>query len=515
MHTLTFTMLPDEFWYGGKISAGVNMPVDATRTYTDDSVSGYSDQSVPFFVSNKGRYIWSEEAFVTRFDKGTVTATSETAEIKLYEGYETLRGAYLTASKAHFPADGNMPDETMFRGPQYCTWIELKKRQKQDAIVKYAESILASGMPAGEILIDDGWQTTFGDWRFRKNYFSDPKGMVDRLHALGFKVILWIVPFVDVKAPDFAYLAKENCLVRDANGKVALRKWWDGRDAVLDFSNPKAREWFFSVTKGLVDTYGVDGFKQDGADARFYNKDDITFGHVTSTQQTELWAKSALSFRFNELRASFKGGGVGVTQRLGDKSHNWEESNGLGSLIPNSLLLGITGHPFSCPDMIGGGLRSDFWKPQRFYDHELFIRWTECSALLPMMQFSLSLWRLKNKRTAELCVRTAKYHTEFCDYILKTARESAKTGEPIVRYMEYSFPNEGFASVRQQFMLGDDYLVAPVVEKGAKTKPVHLPKNTKWQAVDGTSLANGTVYEGGGVVNIEAGLERLIVLKKI
>ncbi|MDR3293641.1 MAG: glycoside hydrolase family 31 protein [Clostridiales bacterium] len=509
-YLLEIDMLPNEYWYGGKIGDGVQMPVNAVRDYyQDNSVSGFGDQSSPFFVSNKGRYVWSEDGFVTTFQKGHVKFESETAEIKLYEGYETLKGAFLAASKAHFPPDGNMPDELMFKIPQYCTWIEMKKRQTQNGVLRYAESILECGMPAGEIIIDDGWQRTFGDWRFKSKRFPDPKGMVEKLHKMGFKVILWIVPFVDKNAPDFTYLADNDCLVKNADGTVAFRKWWDGSDAVLDFSAPKAVEWFFGVVRGLMTEYDADGFKQDAADNKFYRADDITAGGVSPNGQTELWMKSALNFPFNELRASFKGGGIGVAQRLGDKRHRWAEYGGVRALIPNSLLLGITGHPFSCPDMIGGGLASDFWRPQEFYDHELFVRWAECSTLMPMMQYSLSLWRLRNQKTAELCRHAANFHLKFSDYIIKYAKAARKSGEPIVRYMEYSYPNEGMEEVKQQYMLGDDYIIAPVVNKGETTKEVKLPKGSKWKL-----HSTGEIFEGGQTLSIKAEIDELPIFEK-
>jgi alpha-glucosidase (family GH31 glycosyl hydrolase) len=220
--------------------------------------------------------------------------------------------------------------------------------------------------------------------------------------------------------------------------------------------------------------------------------------------------RSGLNFNFNEFRASWKGGGVGVVQRLGDKCHKWGEDGGLRALIPNSLLLGITGHPFVCPDMIGGGLSSDFgFRPQWWFDHELFVRWAQCSALMPMMQYSLSLWRLRNKDTARLCRAAFQTHVEFADYIVEYAKVAAKTGEPIARYMEYCFPHEGLAEAVQQFMLGDSYLVAPVVEKRKTEKEVFLPGGA-WQ-----NLSSGETTEGGMKLTIPVAPDELLIFKRV
>jgi alpha-glucosidase (family GH31 glycosyl hydrolase) len=510
-YVLQFDMLEGEQWYGGKVGDGTQMPVDATRVYTDNSVGPYGDQSTPFFLSNKGRYIWSEDGYVTHFDKGNVKCELDTAEIALYGGFRNLRGAYLAASKAHFSPDGNMPPELMFKVPQYCTWIEMFKLQTQNGILNYAESILKCGMPAGEILIDDGWQIDFGNWEFKPRRFKDPKGMTDKLHEMGFKVILWTVPFISPKAPAFDRLKKDGLLVKNADGTIAMRKWWDATSAVLDLSNPRAVEWFVEVARGLEKKYGVDGFKQDAADNRFYKKDDLTFGNISPNRQAEFWMRSGLNFTFNEFRASWKGGGIGVAQRLGDKCHRWSEQGGLRALIPNMLLLGLTGHAFGCPDMIGGGLASDFnFRPEFLFDHELFIRWSQCSALMPMMQYSYSLWRCRNKRTAELCRKPALDHIKYSDYIIKYAREAALTGEPIVRFMEYNCPTDsGADKARQQFMLGDDYVIAPIVWKKAFSREVFLPCG-EWKRLD-----TGEIFAGPSTISIKVPIDILPVFERV
>ncbi|MBO7455860.1 MAG: glycoside hydrolase, partial [Paludibacteraceae bacterium] len=84
---------------------------------------------------------------------------------------------------------------------------------------------------------------------------------------------------------------------------------------------------------------------------------------------------------------------------------------------------------------------------------------------------------------------------------------AAKTGEPIVRLMEYQFPHQGFADVKDQFMLGDKYLVAPVVDNGLE-RDVRLPQGT-WRD------ELGKKYKGGKIYHIEVPLDRLPYFEKI
>ncbi|MEL3909051.1 MAG: glycoside hydrolase family 31 protein [Treponemataceae bacterium] len=401
-----------------------------------------------------------------------------------------------------------MPPETKFSKPQYCTWIEFIDNQNQEDILKYAKTIKEKNMPIGEIILDDGWQYTFGDWTFNKKTFPDPKKLINELKEMGFDVSLWICPFVSEKAPDYKYLEKNNLLIREPNGEVAIRKWWNGKDPILDFTNPKAREWFSKKCQWLIDEYGISGFKQDAGDPLYYRDDDLLYEKITANEHSLYWAKSALDFEYNELRACWKGGGFGIAQRLADKRHGWSRFFGLRCLVPNMLALGIIGHPFGCPDMVGGGLEFNFGENAKF-DNELFVRFAQCSALMPMMQYSKSIWNLEDKETSRLCIEAANYHQKFVDYIIEVAKESANTGEPIVRYMEYEFPKSGYGKITQQFMLGDKYLVAPMVWKRKKRK-IHFPEGCNWKDVETEEIING-----GQVLKLAIPLDKLPVYEKI
>jgi alpha-glucosidase len=91
---------------------------------------------------------------------------------------------------------------------------------------------------------------------------------------------------------------------------------------------------------------------------------------------------------------------------------------------------------------------------------------------------------------------------------MKLARESAKSGEPILKNMDFVFPGQGLETVTDQFMLGDNMLISPMVESGKNVRNVMLPKGT-WKADD------GSVYKGGKTVLIEVPLERLPYFERI
>ena len=504
---LNVKMLKDEYWYGGDTNIGFFTPLSKKSVYiADNTIVRSYGQSNTLWVSNKGRVIWSDKGFKTSFFLGNISCTSKKAEIKLYEAEDkTLKGAYKFATEHFMQPDGKHPNPIMFKIPQYCTWIQFEHNQTQDNILSYAKSILDNGMPAGELIIDDGWQTQFGEWDFDPNKFADANEMCNQLHEMGFKVILWICPFVSLKSKHYDYLVNNNLLVKDKDGNIAMRKWWNGIDAILDLSNPAAMTWFTDYTKKLITEFVVDGFKQDAGDAMYYQDDDITFGSVDANTQSKLWAESAIDFDYNELRACFQFGCRGVAQRLADKSHKWGIL-GLGALLPNTLTQGITGYAFSCPDMIGGGQMGDFInKDKNLLDLELFARYAEASCLMPMMQFSLDIWTI-NEELKNICLKCIDIHTQYADYILQLVKHASTTGEPIVRYMEYVFPNCGYGKIKSQFMLGDDIIVAPVLDKGHTTKMVYIPDG-KWQYKD-------KIYSNE-VAIIPAPIDELVYLTKV
>jgi len=97
-------------------------------------------------------------------------------------------------------------------------------------------------------------------------------------------------------------------------------------------------------------------------------------------------------------------------------------------------------------------------------------------------------WRVLDPTHLDAVLKAIRIRQEHSDYILSVARQSASTGEPIVRSMEYAFPHQGYERVNDQFLLGDLILVAPVLEKGASQRAVMLPAGA-WKGIDGKQYA--------------------------
>jgi alpha-glucosidase len=492
----------DTCWWAGVIDQGFQMPLPIGYE-ADLCGDTYGNQSQPLLLSNQGDIIWSEDPFAFQLSGKGLTVESKGEPVRRVKHGDSLRDAFLFASKTFFPPSGKTPDELLFSAPQYNTWIELMHDQNQDGILKYAQGIEQNGFPPGVLMIDDNWQQNYGQWDFKKAKFADPRAMIATLHARGFKVMLWVCPFVNTNCDVYAGLAEANLLLKNSSGSVAMVKWWNGESALLDFTNPQARAWFCSRLDYLQSTYGVDGFKFDAGDSSFY-KGAVACKDGSPNTQSELYGRIGLGYPLNEYRAMWKMGGQPLAERLRDKDHSWAD---LKKLVPNMLLEGLMGYPFSCPDMIGGGEYKSF-QTGSVIDQELVVRSAQCHALMPMMQFSVAPWRILDRPHLQAVLKAVKIRQAHKDCILALARQSASTGEPVVRSIEYVFPHQGYERINDEFLLGNDILVAPVLEKGAQDREVTFPPGT-WKGFDGKQ------YSGPARISVSIPYDDLGYFEKV
>jgi len=498
-------ILENEKWWGGATLDGRNMPFSGGKFTYNQAADCKANQAAPLFISNKGRYIWSEDPLNIAITEVKIIVGANGSKVLTGKGGETLKDAFLYASRTFFPPSGKTPDPLMFTSPQYNTWIELQYNQNEKDILKYANNIIKNGFPAGVIMIDDNWQSRYGTWKFDCEKFKDPKGMVEKLHAMGFKVMLWIVPFISSDSPIYRELEKKKMLLFADKEKTtpAIITWWNGVSAMVDISNPLGEKWFKDQMNILVREYGVDGFKLDAGDPEDYIG-RYSYRDLNPNEHCEAYAKLGLDYQLNEFRACWKMAGQPLGQRLRDKDHLWTD---VRVLIPDMIGLGLIGYQFGCPDMIGGG-NTTLFQDTTLLDEELIVRSAQVSTLMPMMQFSVAPWRVLSNGHLAICKNMANLHYKLGNEIYELAKECAVSGEPMVRNLEYEYPGKGYEEIKDQFLLGNKIMVAPVVEKSQRSREVVFPEG-KWQGDD------GVIVTGPIKLKIEVPLERLPWYRKV
>ena len=518
--TQTVKMTAGENWWGVANFFGTKMPfTEKTDLKIDLRKDNYHNQCASLLLSDRGRVIWADAQALFTLKNGEITVESD-SEIVVTKGGDSLPEAYRFAMRKWFPASGKMPDPLFFSAPQINTWIELTYHQNEKDILGYAKSMVDNGVPAGVLMIDDTWQAGYGRWRFEPTRFKDPKGMMDKLHAMGYKVMLWMCPYVGMDLPSFrrvawgtnpddvrGYPVKGGFLAEKgkrpvANGRVEAKacRWWNGYSAFLDFSHPNANAWFTEVLAGLVRDFGVDGFKLDGPDIPAYNLKtcEALDPKATNGSLTNGYAAYALKYPFCEIRNLWRLQQMPVVVRLHDKPHTWEA---LRRITADMIAAGVIGQPFICPDMVGGGEWTAFI-PGSPFEPDLFVRSAQIHALCPMMQFSASPWRVLDAEKQQIVRDTVALRQKFAPMFVELAKKAATDGEPILRGLEYNYPNQGYASVIDEFMMGTDLLVAPQMEKNATTRDVVIPPGT-WKADDDTTVV------GPKTITVKTPLARL------
>ncbi|MCB2179552.1 glycoside hydrolase family 31 protein [bacterium] len=416
------------------------------------------------------------------------------------------------------------PPLSLFGAPVWTTWAQYKDEIDQATVLDFAHQIVESGYPFQVLEIDDRWQTQYGELAFDPVRFPDAKAMIEELHQLGFKVTTWIVPFLHPNSSTGQEAAEKGFVVRQPDGAPYLVRWWQGKAYLLDVTNPQAMSWFGVQLRLFQAQTGVDGFKFDGGEATFVPQDAVLHQSGDSrnhySQAYTNWV--AHNFSLCEVRTGWFNQKAPLLFRVWDLWSSWGRDNGLRSIIPATLQLSLTGYPFSFPDMIGGNGYFTFPKNKLLLGlinkviipmmerrkqealgddgvgihasdapaftqqnpmfgwptAELMIRWTQLNALMPVMQFSIVPWQFGDE-CAAICKQYAELHLEFTPLFEELANKAARNGEALIRPVFFLAPEDPQAlACDDQFLVGDRLMVAPVLEKGKRSRDIYLPPGT-------------------------------------
>jgi len=530
------------YWYGGGELINQHHPLNklmlhSTPFYTfDNGPTGLSGVMNPAWFSSNGtlfiadspfelgmnpppadypRFKWSfgtdeRGAFFDRpfLDKGGMgdgvfTFRGNTLDLKFYFSENAIT-AYVNQVK-HFGFPTELPPEGLFTKPKWTTWARYKTTINQEVVLKFADEIIANDYPYHVMEIDDRWQVYYGDLEFDPHRFPSPKAMIDELHAKGFKVTTWVIPFLDERSKAFSDGAKNGWLVRRLDSSPYFVPWWQGRGGLLDITHPSALEWFFGRLNQLQAQTGVDGFKFDAGEACFLPDDAVTYQKIHPNEYTKIYVDAvAKHHRLTEVRSGWRNQAAPIFFRQWDKSTSWGLDNGLHSVLTGALAMSLAGYPFILPDMVGGN------EYDEKANADIMIRWTQLNALLPSMQFSLAPWDYGVDST-ELCRRFANLHVDFAPKILEIARDSITKGLPIIRPIFWLDPSDESAQqCDDEFLLGDEFLVAPVVTPRTTMRDIYLPKG-KWQ-----NQRTGEIILGNALIeNFPTPLDTLPIFKRI
>lgn len=363
------------------------------------------------------------------------------------------------------------PPDYLIERPLWTTWAHFKNDISHDAIIDYAQQLKANGFTGSVFGIDAKWQHQFGDTHFDLRKFPDPASTIRQLHDLGMETTLWCVPFFMEDSEHFQSANSRGYTLRNASGDTFIGTWWEGKAAFLDIASPDAMTWHLDNLEALARQVRLDSFKFDAGEAMFYMQPALNSPNGIAPNAATHHYVNQISQRFpwSDIRAGWRNQAAPMLFRQWDKSTRWGYDNGLASCVTQAITLNMLGYPINFPDMIGGNEYGDYRATA-----ELMIRWTQAVAPMPIIQFSVPPWSLGETCTA-ICKQYHDLHRELAPRSLQLAARR----QPIVRPLWWIAPDDEQAlTVADQYLIGDDLLVAPVIEPGAESRDIYLPEGT-------------------------------------
>ncbi|XP_065224578.1 myogenesis-regulating glycosidase-like isoform X2 [Planococcus citri] len=443
----------------------------------------------PYWLTSTGMYLYVDEKtplFVTlKKSKGIFELTAKRKPPYIRNNPETVlkytvckfknaKDAQKHAIAHIFGKPTGIPDETMVQYPIWSTWAKYKSEINHTTVMEFANLIKKNNFPNSQLEIDDRWDVCYGSMEVDKTRFPDMKGLVKKLNKHGFRVTFWVHPFINEDCEPFHSQAKQaGYFVKNHAGETRVT-WWNGNASVIDFTNPQAVDWWYKKLKKVQTETEINSFKFDAMESN-YNP-QVPIYHRLDDSHPETNLKEYMNFvsRFGnmvEVRAA-KGAQKNPSfVRMMDRDTNWDGRLGLTTMIPTLLQMNIIGYPYVIPDMIGGnGYDADV------VTKEMFVRWLQINALMPALQFSFPPWDYGDE-VIQLTHKFIDLHFKYSDKIIEAMKHAKETGTPVNPPIWWIDPTDPIAqNIGSEFLLGENILVAPVLEPGVRSRDIYLPR---------------------------------------
>ena len=464
-------------------------------------------------------------------DPGRVTFGAASGELNYY---------VFTGGREHTPKNvlrdyteltGRTPLPPLWAlGNQQSRWSYYPEARVREVARGFRES----RVPADVIYLDIDYMDGFRVFTWNRERFPDPAKLMADLREQGFRVVLIIDPGVKVD-PNYSVYKEGQAgghFVKTAGGEELHASVWPGVCAFPDFTDARAREWFGSLYRQNLDE-GIAGFWNDMNEPGVFLSDQTpkpdTYHHPMKTFPVDARhagdGRPGTHGRYHNVygmqmaRATFEGlrrlrpdarpfvltrAGYAGVQRYaavwtGDNVASWDH---LRLSIPMLLNMGVSGVPFVGADV--GGFSGN-------PSPELYTRWLQAAALTPFLRshseagsnphepysFGEEFTKI-NRASVELRYR-------LLPYLYSLFNEHTRTGAPVMRPLWFEYPDDTRTyTIEDEYLVGRDLLVAPVVRESATKRGVYFPAGDDW-----VDWWTGKRYEGGKDAEVEAPLDRL------
>ncbi|KAK9369879.1 glycosyl hydrolases family 31-domain-containing protein [Lipomyces kononenkoae] len=473
----------------------------AVEIWNEDggTASELSYKNIPFYLSSKGYGVFISSTGRIQFE----IQSEHTTRINV-----TLAGEQLSAYVIYGPSPKAILEKyTMLTGrpplpPTYSFGLWLSTSFTTSYDQSTVSSFLA-GMKDRDIKVsvfhyDCFWMKQFQwcDFEFNKDFFPDPEADLKSLHQQGIKVCVWINPYIAQESKLFKEGMANGYFITRTDGSVWQLDFWQAGQALVDFTNPKAVEWYQSKLAALIDI-GVDTFKTDFGeripygDAVYFDRSDPERMHnyythlynqvVYEVLVKKLGEKNALLF----ARSATAGGQRFPVHWGGDPESTF---GAMAESLRGGLSLALAGFGFWAHDIGGFEGRSP--------DPAVYKRWIQFGLLSSHSRLHGSgsyrvPWIVDPAGEAErVLAKFVKFKHSLAPYIISQALVAHRTGVSVLRALFVELPDDPVSwCVDTQYFLGSEILVAPIFD--VKKVTYYVPAG-KWYG-----LVDGKFREGG------------------
>ncbi|XZN28202.1 glycoside hydrolase family 31 protein [Clostridium perfringens] len=481
----------------------------------DDSITYY--KTIPFYVALKEEAtygIFFDNSFRSYFDMGKEMGD------RIFFGaiggqiqYYFIPGENIKEVVKNYTAlTGRMEMPPLWSlGYQQCRFSYFSQEEVRELVKTFEEK----DIPLDVVYLDIDYMDGFRVMTFKTPNFDDAAGLISDLKEKGIRTITIIDPGVKVDEEyDVFKRGKEgNHFTKKLDGEMFIGAVWPGDSAFPDFSNKDCREWWKSELKKFISEHGMDGIWNDMNEPCVFNNDHKTmletclhnsdngviehkefhnrYGFEMSRCSKEAQEELHPNERgFSMTRATYAGGQRYSSVWTGDNMSLWSQMRMSISMNAN---LGISGFSFVGNDVSGFGLDSS---------EELFIRWMEMGPFIPIFRNHSNMYTRRQEpwafgpRAEKIAKKSIELRYELLPYIYDLYYISHKEGLPIFRSMIMEYEKDmNLLNMREQFMLGENMIVAPVLYEGEISKTVYLPKGIWFNYFTMEKLQGGKWYK--------------------
>ncbi|KAJ6220582.1 hypothetical protein RDWZM_006394 [Blomia tropicalis] len=378
-----------------------------------------------------------------------------------------------------------IPKDVIFNNPLWNTYSTYGEVIALPHVNEISSMIEKQGYFNSELLLNCRWEINRGDFKFHPGLFGSARDMINNLHNQRFRVKVPVYPIIYDPANQ---QARRELFVKTKNG--ALTQF-------IDFGNDEAAGYYKTELERLYYESGIDSVFITSEQLTDFKLENYTMENLPNFMVQRYIETVASVMHDSTSTLAFKTQSLPLLVQMTPATTTTPFDQLLQNLIPNALSISMAGYSFFIPYHIGG-----HWAGAR-PSEEIYIRMVQASTLMPTMSFSIGPW-LYSQQTIDITRKMINLHAKYGSLFIELAKKRKENGTPIIRPMWYEAPDEQQSfTVSDQFMLGDDIIVAPVVEIGQRQRSVFVP--------DGEWLdeAHGRVLKGPGVFKVVADLEDL------